>query len=403
MKLSLKIGIVLFFCLIGKCQAQGWRGIVPLHSTCEDVKRVFNTTTCESGLIYIEDASVFITFSDGTCRSEWDVPRGTVIALDVRPKHRLTVEDLHLDLTTYTRTADQQVQGTLYLNNKDEGISIAAFEDGRVRHVFYGPTLKENFKRCDSRPVESADTGHGSVKFDAYRFGPFSDNTSRLDKFATTLAGWVGASGYIIVYPGQGAGIQDVQIYANQAKKYLLKKKGISNDRIVSITGGFRDEPSVELFITVKGGSPPTPSPQRAYTNPRPSVQETGRDAIYSRFEEYDADTPQDKVQELLDAFAQLLKSNPPLKAFLISYGGKHSCRNEALQRARLATRYLSNTHGISSSRSAILDGGYREDWVMELWVGSLGATPPSPTRTISMKQVMIRGNCKFTALDASR
>lgn len=161
------------------------------------------------------------------------------------------------------------MQGILYLNNKDEGISIAAFEDGRVRQVFYGPTSKESFKRCDSRPVESAGTGHGSVKFDAYRFGHFSDNTSRLDKFATTLAGWDGSSGYIIVYPGEGVGIQDVQIYANQAKKYLIEKRGIINDRIISIIGGSRDEPSVELFITVKGGDPPTPSPQRPRTNPQ--------------------------------------------------------------------------------------------------------------------------------------
>ena len=133
------------------------------------------------------------------------------------------------------------------------------------------------------------------------------------------------------------------------------------------------------------------------------TAQETGRDAIYSRFEEYHAETPHDKIRELLDAFAQHLKSNPSLKAFLISYGGKQSCRNEALLRARLATRYLSKTHGISSSRSAILNGGYREDWVVELWVGSPGATPPSPTRTINRKQVMISGNCKFTVLDASR
>jgi hypothetical protein len=113
------------------------------------------------------------------------------------------------------------------------------------------------------------------------------------------------------------------------------------------------------------------------------TAQETGRDAIYSRFEEYYADTSQDKIRKLLDAFAQHLKSNPSLRAFLISYGGKESCRNEALLRARLATRYLSKMHGISSSRSTIHNGGYREDWIVELWVGSPGAAPPSPTKTI--------------------
>jgi hypothetical protein len=132
------------------------------------------------------------------------------------------------------------------------------------------------------------------------------------------------------------------------------------------------------------------------------SAQDTGRDAIYNRFEEYSADTSRSKTREILDAFAQHLKSNPSLKAFLISYGGKQSCRNEALLRARLATRYLLKMRGISSDRSVILNGGYREDWVVELWVGSSGAARPSPTRTMDRKQVTISGNCKLTALDAS-
>src|SRR5690348_2735122 len=79
-------------------------------------------------------------------------------------------------------------------------------------------------------------------------------------------------------------------------------------------------------------------------------AQEAGRDAIYNRFEEYSPATPQDNVRETLDAFAQHLKSNPSLRALLISYGGKRSCRNEALLRARLATRYLSKVQGIKSN-----------------------------------------------------
>ena len=133
------------------------------------------------------------------------------------------------------------------------------------------------------------------------------------------------------------------------------------------------------------------------------TAQELGRDAIYSRFEEYYADTSRDKIRDLLDAFAQHLKTNPSLRAFLISYVGKQSCRNDPLLRAHLATRYLSKMHGISSRRSTILNGGYRKDWVVELWVGSPGATPPSPTRTINRRRVTISGNYDLTALDASQ
>ena len=132
------------------------------------------------------------------------------------------------------------------------------------------------------------------------------------------------------------------------------------------------------------------------------TAQELNRDAIYSRFEEYYSDTPPQKIREILDAFAQHLKANRSLRALLISYGGKQSCRNEALLRAHLATRYLSKMHGISLSRSTILNGGYREDWVVELWVGSSGATAPSPTRIINKKQVTISGKCKLTPLTNS-
>ena len=136
---------------------------------------------------------------------------------------------------------------------------------------------------------------------------------------------------------------------------------------------------------------------------PDVTAQEQGRDAIYSRFEEYYADTSQAKIREILDAFGQHLKANPSLRAFLISYGGKQSCRNEALLRARLATGYLSKMHGISSRRSPILNGGYRQAWVVELWVGSPGAALPSPAPTINKKQAVISGNCRFTPLDASQ
>jgi hypothetical protein len=133
------------------------------------------------------------------------------------------------------------------------------------------------------------------------------------------------------------------------------------------------------------------------------TAQELNRDAIYSRFEEYYPATPPEKIREILDGFAQHLKANPSLRALLISYGGKQSCHNEALLRARLATRYLLKVHKLPLSRATILDGGYRENGVVELWVGSPGAIPPTPTRTINRKEVIISGNCKFALLDASR
>jgi len=246
---------------VSTAQGQGWRGIVPLHASCEDVKRILKVGTCEPVTLELEDVKVFVSFSDGTCRSGWNVSIGTVLSLDVTPKKRLTLADLHLDLTKYAKEADPQVPAILHFKNEEAGVSIAAFEDGRIRHIFYGPSSSEDHLRCGPVETNSGNSDHGSVKFDEYDLDTLKTAIPRLDQFATTLAGWAGARGYIIVYPGGSATLRQAELHAMQAKTYLGKKPGIDRDRIVTVIGGFREEPSVELFITVKNGNPPIPSP----------------------------------------------------------------------------------------------------------------------------------------------
>ena len=69
--------------------AKSWRGITPLHSTAEDVRRLF--PTCEEKetgcYIALGDQDVVIIYSGGVnigppeCK---DVPKGTVLAIVVR-------------------------------------------------------------------------------------------------------------------------------------------------------------------------------------------------------------------------------------------------------------------------------------------------------------------------------
>lgn len=131
--------------------------------------------------------------------------------------------------------------------------------------------------------------------------------------------------------------------------------------------------------------------------------QELNRDPIYSLFEEYDRSMSEDQVRDRLDALAQHLKMNPSLRAFVMSYGGKQSCHNEAILHARLVTRYLSKMKGISPQRFSILNGGYRDDWVVELWIGSAGAVRPPLMRTINKRRVIIRHKCRLTPIKLSQ
>jgi hypothetical protein len=65
---------------------RGWRGLVPLHSNCEDAKRILGIGDCRSTTVDLEDVTVAVAFSDGTCELGWRVPAGTIMSLDVHPK-----------------------------------------------------------------------------------------------------------------------------------------------------------------------------------------------------------------------------------------------------------------------------------------------------------------------------
>jgi len=127
-----------------------------------------------------------------------------------------------------------------------------------------------------------------------------------------------------------------------------------------------------------------------------PMQQAADSDVIYSRFEEYDRNMSGEQIKERLDGLIQHLEVNPSFQVYLVSYGGRQSCRNEALLRARLARGYLSNK-GINPNRINILDGGYRDNWIVELGVGPPTAVPPPRMRTIDKRRVIIKKKCRFT------
>ena len=89
-----------------------------------------------------------------------------------------------------------------------------------------------------------------------------------------------------------------------------------------------------------------------------------------------------------LDDFALGLKENPDALVHIISYGGRTSRPGEAKAAADKVKDYLVTTRGIDASRVVTVDGGYREDRTVELWLAPAGASPPAPTPTVDPKDV---------------
>src|SRR6266446_3705484 len=268
---KITIGFCLLVTIPAITFARGWRGIIPLHSTCADVKRLLGVTTCDGSTHPLNDETVTIVFSEKPCLDGWNVAAGTVITLDVHPKPGLKLIDLHLDERSYQRVADEHVRGIVYYKNNQEGISVTVFPDGTVGSFLYGPATDDSnlrYSRSSAIPPPRDGKPDGSVKFDEYGSLSVKEEVRRLNDFAIQLEEQPTTQASIIAYGGQRSRIGEAKNRAARAKTYLIKV-GIDRARVVTIDGGYREESTTDLFITLKGGAAPTSSPTLCPTEVR--------------------------------------------------------------------------------------------------------------------------------------
>ena len=94
-----------------------------------------------------------------------------------------------------------------------------------------------------------------------------------------------------------------------------------------------------------------------------------------------------------LDNLAIQLQNEPTAKAVIIFYGGRRfrgrlPKQGEAAARATRLKPYLVNRRGIPTDRVVVIDGGYKEEFQVEIWVVPPGAAAPTPTLTIPAKDI---------------
>jgi hypothetical protein len=89
-----------------------------------------------------------------------------------------------------------------------------------------------------------------------------------------------------------------------------------------------------------------------------------------------------------LDNYAIELQNDPTAQGYLICYGGRKGRTGEAQRRCDRAKDYLVNTRGISGDRIVTVDGGYKEELTVELWVVPSGANPPTGSPTVDPSEV---------------
>lgn len=262
-------------------EAKDWRGIIPLHSTREDIEKLlgpahpppsdgsWSYTMHEGRSIYhLDEGEVYIVFTNGK-DPKWvncsgGVPSGTVLSIQVTPKKELTLSDLRLEEARLKKFDPSSPSGIGYEGYIDDeaGIVVRTFK-GKVDQINY-IAAKSDRHLCPTSHEEPEQSirllVHYHSKVDEYGNIPSSDEKARLDNFAITLQEAPEKTAYVIAYGGRRARVGVARERAERAKNYLVTIRQIEAGRIVTMDGGFREELTVELHLA-NSENPPTASP----------------------------------------------------------------------------------------------------------------------------------------------
>lgn len=93
-----------------------------------------------------------------------------------------------------------------------------------------------------------------------------------------------------------------------------------------------------------------------------------------------------------LDNLTIELQNTAGARAYIFIYGGKRGTyRDEVRVRGACIKRYLIETRGVSPDRIEIIDGGYRESFVVEVWIVPNDKPVPTAAPTVNAKSVRFK------------
>ena len=98
-----------------------------------------------------------------------------------------------------------------------------------------------------------------------------------------------------------------------------------------------------------------------------------------------------DDQKARLDNLAVELQNDPSTRAYVIAYGGRMSPVGQVERLMSRAREYLVTQRGIDASRLSVVNGGFREDDSVELWIVPSGASAPQPTPTVQAGEIKRR------------
>ena len=90
-----------------------------------------------------------------------------------------------------------------------------------------------------------------------------------------------------------------------------------------------------------------------------------------------------------LEDFLRALAKEPDAKAYIIAYGGREESPGKARRYAARAKNYMVEARGVDPTRIVTIDGGRRDEFIVELWLVPNSARPPRPEPTVTVEDVL--------------
>jgi len=134
------------FCVVAG-HSQGFMGLIPLESTCDDVRRIFHVDTCTypQSVYLLKQYSVIVNFTvekpDTSVKLCFRVPRGRVRSIIVSFNKRFSLEQFEYKLK-YVRGPYGDI-GTIEYENKELGIRANVL-NGEISSVVFEPTASQS-------------------------------------------------------------------------------------------------------------------------------------------------------------------------------------------------------------------------------------------------------------------
>lgn len=241
----------------------GWRGLTPLRSTRTEVERLLGPPerTGNVSIYRTGDETVQVAYARSPCKGDllgWNVPADTVLQITVIPRKKESFAELKLDKSRFIR-ARGHVAGNHHIN-LEEGLRYEVSPDGNIHTVSYIPSSKDGHLRCPGFPAYDGEATRYRP-YDTYGGIPTSNEDARLDNFAIALENDPNSKGYILVYAGQRSRPGEAKKRAERARKYIISRGDIDEQRVVAVDGGYRESFEAEIYLVPHDMPAPVPKP----------------------------------------------------------------------------------------------------------------------------------------------